>query len=152
MDDYLSFEDLSNTRVSDIEEPKPHPHGTYLFSIVSGDFKEVESESDKAPVANASFACRAVEAFGDVDEDELAATEGSWESESVWHRIPIFNRADRYKVVKFAATLGFDVEGFDGGLDELCKALTTYRFTAYVDHRIVGDDVYINLKSIKSAA
>lgn len=150
MNELLSFEELSNTRIAEIEAPKPLPIGTYEFEIVSGDFREVESDSEKAPIANANFGVRAVEAMGDVDEDELAATDGAWESETLWHRVPVFNRADRFKVVRFAARCGFDVEDFEGDLVELCKGLKGYRFIAYADHRVVDEDVYVNLKSIQS--
>ena len=135
-------QDILETALGDIPEPRNAPEGTWTMQIVSGKWKTVKANDDgTTPLYKALFALRAVEAGDDVNPDELEES-GSVEGlQPVYHEIPIFSKPDLWNIVRFAKWIGVE-EDMYGPMkpQDLVPALTGYTLKAHL--RVTRNEGY----------
>ena len=147
----VSFEDIFNASMGDIHEPHIFPQGTWALKITSG--KLVKGTIQGGPLGQANFSLIPVEPKDDVAPAELEAV-GDWRELRGFHRIPLFNRADKWNVVTFLKKLGIEYAPADTLGAKVAEA-KGYVFNAYVEHGVNKKDPerpFVNFKNVQAAA
>lgn len=124
----MSFADLAQTRVGDVERPKPLPEGHYQ-GVMTGPFKEHKAKSGNFA---ARFQFKITAPGEDIDADELAASGGIPDKEFT---VDYWMSPDaRWRFTEFGKSMG----GSDSmNLIELAEHIATCGepFTFEVKHR-----------------
>ncbi len=147
----MDFKDILNTSVDEISQPITIPMGTWRFKIVSGKLKE--NKHDSGPIADALFTVTPIEATDDVSEVELEAYSSEMSGDRIFHKVSLWEKRDRWNVVRFLNALGVE---FEEG-DTLGKSIANsknYEFVAYVQHAENDKDPerpYVNLTDIRAS-
>jgi hypothetical protein len=148
----MSFQDILDRSVDEIEEPGTLPSGTWRFQIISGKLKE--GTRDNGPEAEALFTLKPLEPLDDVNEVELEAFGEQLDGTRAFHKIAIWDRRSEWDVIRFLNTAGVELEQ-GAKLGDSVAASKNYEVTAYVTHAENEKDPehpYVNLSSFQSAA
>ena len=149
----MSFADIANRQVEDIQEPKTIPSGTWRLQIVSGKLKEGRNVDAGGPVAEVLFALRPVEATNDVNEAEFEAFADQLEGALVYHKIAIWDKRSEWNVLRFLGTAGVELEQ-GASFVESIEAAKGFEVAAYLSHGENPNDPdhpYVNVENVQAA-
>jgi len=144
----MSFKDILNRNMDDVEAPKPVPVGTWTFKM-SLKLKAPKTEDDDGYVQGIFVP---IGAKDDVSPDEVAEL-GELENARVFQRFWLRDNRDEWKMKQLLVTAGVEVSGKT--LAEAIQAADGYLIDAAVSHDPNPDDPqrpYERLTAFASAA
>jgi len=149
----MTYEDILNRKVGDVEEPVKIPMGTWEFTIISGKIKP--NTREKGPLAEALFTVKPEHALDDVSVEDLDDFRDKMESTRGYHRIAIWDRSSEWNIIRFLETAGLTLDDEDEALDKAVERARGARFVARIDHAHNEKDVenpFVNFMDVVAVA